>query len=251
MIKDIPAIDIHCHCDAGSLLDRGSSDTYKISIDFLRDEHRQMGVHKTAFAGTFAAVETDRVIEEENERLAKISQTEDWFYQWVVVDPRKPQTYKQAEKLLKSKKTLGIKLHPGLHGYSLVKYGDDIFSFANELNTVVLTHPAEDDKRENVSIASIAGRYENMKLIIAHLANKDHVNAVLAAENVYVDTSGNASTQNNVIEYAVETIGSEKILFGTDTYSCAFQKGRILLSRISQKDKENILRKNAERIFSL
>jgi predicted TIM-barrel fold metal-dependent hydrolase len=44
-------------------------------------------------------------------------------------------------------------------------------------------------------------------------------------------------------------MGSEKILFGTDTYSFAFQFGRIALSDIPLKDKENILWKNAIRLF--
>ncbi|MBQ3592132.1 MAG: hypothetical protein II979_09335, partial [Clostridia bacterium] len=43
--------------------------------------------------------------------------------------------------------------------------------------------------------------------------------------------------------------GSEKILFGTDTYSCAFQFGRIALSALSEQDKENILYRNAMRLF--
>ena len=45
-------------------------------------------------------------------------------------------------------------------------------------------------------------------------------------------------------------MGSEKILFGTDTYSFAFQFGRIALSDLSLADKENILWKNATRLFS-
>lgn len=48
---------------------------------------------------------------------------------------------------------------------------------------------------------------------------------------------------------AVEKVGSEKIFFGTDTYSCGFQTGRILFARIRDKDKENILYLNAKRHF--
>ena len=44
-------------------------------------------------------------------------------------------------------------------------------------------------------------------------------------------------------------IGSEKILFGTDTYAFPFQFGRIALSDLSLEDKENILWKNAMRLF--
>ena len=96
-----------------------------------------------------------------------------------------------------------------------------------------------------------ADRYHNMNLIIAHLGSVEHVDAVAHAKygNIYVDTSGNASVNNNVIEYTVSRVGSERIFFGTDTYSAAFQRGRIQFARIPDKDKENILYQNAKRIF--
>jgi predicted TIM-barrel fold metal-dependent hydrolase len=98
---------------------------------------------------------------------------------------------------------------------------------------------------------AFADQYPDMKLIIAHVASKEHVDAIANAKhgNIYTDTSGGASARNNIIEYAVSRVGSEKILFGTDTYSFAFQFGRIALSDIPLKDKENILWKNAIRLF--
>ncbi|MBR6052040.1 MAG: hypothetical protein IKP68_12680 [Clostridia bacterium] len=48
---------------------------------------------------------------------------------------------------------------------------------------------------------------------------------------------------------AAEKVGSEKIFFGTDTYSCGFRTGRIMFGGISDKDKENILCLNAKRHF--
>jgi predicted TIM-barrel fold metal-dependent hydrolase len=51
------------------------------------------------------------------------------------------------------------------------------------------------------------------------------------------------------VEYAVKTVGAEKILFGTDTYSAAFQTGRVAFARISDEDKKKILRDNAIKLF--
>ena len=84
--------------------------------------------------------------------------------------------------------------------------------------------------------------------LIAHLGG---INQVRQAKygNIYIDTSGSSSNMNNVIEEAVKVAGSEKILFGTDTYSCAFQRGRIEYARIPFEDKVNILRNNALRLF--
>ena len=69
--------------------------------------------------------------------------------------------------------------------------------------------------------------------------------------NIYTDTSGMASLKNKLIEYAVSQIGSDRILFGTDTYAAGAQRGRIEYAMISQEDKENILFNNAKRLFSL
>ena len=55
------------------------------------------------------------------------------------------------------------------------------------------------------------------------------------------------------MQNAVERVGSEKIFFGTDTYACAVQAGRIKFTRISEKDKENffiIMQKNISKSSS-
>ena len=51
------------------------------------------------------------------------------------------------------------------------------------------------------------------------------------------------------LDDAVEKVGAEKIFFGTDTYACGFQMGRIKYARISDKDKESILYNNAKICF--
>lgn len=98
----------------------------------------------------------------------------------------------------------------------------------------------------------LADKYPGMKLIIAHLSSMEHIEAVANAKNgnIYVDTSASGCSMNNIIEYAVSRIGSEKILFGTDTYACSYSYPRIALADLSVEDKENILWKNALRLFS-
>ena len=98
---------------------------------------------------------------------------------------------------------------------------------------------------------AFADKYPDMKLIIAHLGNDTFMKAVVAAKhgNIYVDTSGSASHANNVIERAVDRIGAEHILFGTDGYSSAFQLARIAWADISDTDKKKILRDNAIAMF--
>ena len=69
------------------------------------------------------------------------------------------------------------------------------------------------------------------------------------ADNIYLDLTGSAM-YNGIVEYYVDKVGSEKILFGTDFPFIDPRPaiGWIKSSRIKDEDKLNILHKNAERI---
>ena len=243
-IKDIIAIDIHTHYNHGSKYDTTELDYYKCDIDFLMKEYDNANI-KCGVYSSFASVLSDKEILAENEHLYNLSQENERVFQWVVIDPRQEETFSQADEILKSDKCIGIKIHPDGHGYGkeMLSFADKIFDFANERKTTVMMHPAW-----NENMPEFANKYPNMNLIIAHLGG---INQVRQAKygNIYIDTSGSSSNMNNVIEEAVKVAGSEKILFGTDTYSCAFQRGRIEYARIPFEDKVNILRNNALRLF--
>ncbi len=239
-------IDIHSHFGHNSPFDFPEDEMHVRRFDFMEKMYRNANISQVGFS-TFASVNkyTECIIEE-NTYLYNLTKEKDFVYQWVVIDPRRAETYKQAEKLLSKPKTLGIKIHPDYHGYSILDYADEIFSFANKHKATVLMHPQHIEK-----MPVFADKYPDMKLIIAHLGSKEHVDAIANARhgNIYTDTSGSASCRNNILEYAVERVGSENILFGTDTYALAFQFGRVALSGLSLQDKENILWKNAVRLF--
>lgn len=242
------AIDIHSHFNHGVAGDNYNPSFDGLSVetlDFMLSENQRIGIGEVGYS-TYASVLSPEYIASENKYLESVSNDTENVYQWVVIHPDQEDTFRQAEKMLSSKKTLGIKIHSPMHKYDICEHADRIFSFANELSAVVLMHPHKINE-----MPAFADRYPNMKLIIAHLGSKAHIDAIKAAKhgNIYTDTSGYLSSLNNVIEYAVESVGSEKILFGTDTYSPVFQYSRIALARISRPDKENILYKNAERLF--
>ena len=246
MLDLIEAIDMHTHYNHGSPYDQVIGHPMaRCEIDYLMEEYNSSYVRCGVYS-SFASVLEPKAIMDENNHLYELSQYHDRVFQWVVIDPRQDVTFEQADQMLKSKKCLGIKIHPGYHGYDIEQYGDKIFSYANEKETFVLMHP---DKVE--LMPSFADRYPRMNLTIAHLGWVSHVDAIQQAKrgNIFVDTSGRDSTCNNVIEYAFNRVGSDHIFFGTDTYSCAFQRGRIQFARIPDKDKENILVNNAKRMF--
>jgi predicted TIM-barrel fold metal-dependent hydrolase len=239
-------IDIHSHFNHGSPGDCPDTPIHRRDLDYLMAGYDHIGIGAVGMSTYAAVLDHTECIEEENQYLYNYVQNCTRMYQWVVIDPRQEATFLQAEQMLGHRKVLGIKLHPACHKYDIEEYGDALFSFAAAHKAVVLMHPQKIEK-----MPTFANRYPDMKLIIAHLASMEHVDAIRCAENgnIYTDTSGGASNMNAIVEYAVAQVGSEKILFGTDTYACAFQYGRIALSQLSREDKENILYRNAVRMF--
>ena len=201
----------------------------------------------TVFASPMEALVDTADTVQANEDMFSLVQDIPNLYQWVVIDPRNDITFEQADRMLKSKKCVGIKLHPRLHQYTLEEYGEKIFSFAENRSAIVQMHYGKEN------YVDLADAFPHATFIVAHLGGALHINAVKNAKhrNIYTDTSGMASLKNKLIEYAVSQIGSDRILFGTDTYAAGAQRGRIEYAMIPQEDKENILFNNAKRLFGL
>ena len=239
--------DIHTHSNCGLKNDCPENELHKRNFDFLMKEYENAGISAGAFSYFSALLGTDEIYES-NELLFDQAQSDDRVYQWLVLDPRQDKLFSQIEDKIRGEKVLGIKIQSKSHGYDILEYADRIFSFANDLGCFVLMHPDNTPR-----MAEFADKYPTINLIIAHLCSVEHVDAIAAAKhgNIFTDTSGMDSRMNNIIEYAVGRVGSEKIFFGTDTYSCGFQRGRIEYARISDKDKENIFYNNAKNHFGM
>jgi predicted TIM-barrel fold metal-dependent hydrolase len=181
------------------------------------------------------------------------------LFHWVVVEPGRPETFAQAEALLKTPRCVGIKIHPELHKYPIKEQGRKIFEFAARQGAVVLSHSGE-DLSSPAEFVPFANDFPGVKLILAHIGwSRDgnmtrQVKAVQMSRhgNIFADTSSSMSITSNLIEWAVAEIGPERILFGTDTplYFSPMQRARIDNAEISSEAKKMILRGNAERLFS-
>ena len=238
-------IDLHTHCNAGLKNDCPETNIHKRSFEFVTEDYKRFGILAGGFSYYSALMGTDEVYEI-NEMLYEQAKNDSRVLQWLVLDPRQDMLFEEIREKIRDKKVLGIKIHSVYHKYDINEYGDKIFSFANELKCFVLMH---NDKI--LDMVKFADKYPNMKLIIAHLGSEEHIEAIAKAKygNIYTDTSGGASSLNNIIEYAVQRVGSKKIFFGTDTYSYGFQVGRIENAKISEEDKNNIFYNNAKENF--
>jgi predicted TIM-barrel fold metal-dependent hydrolase len=195
-----------------------------------------------------------------NENAARIVAQTEGLLQWVVIDPTKPATYEQAERMLKLPKCLGIKIHPEEHGYPIRDHGRAIFDFAARRRAVVLAHSSEQNSLA-ADYVVFANDFPEMKLILAHIGcghDGDYTHQVRALGqskhgNVFADTSSARSITPGLIEWAVREVGAERILYGTDSplYFAPMQRARIDHADLSDRDKRLILCENAERLLGV
>jgi uncharacterized protein len=249
------AIDVHGHYGpydrgAAQLTDRLMSG----DIDVVRSRARAAGVQLTVVSPLRALFPYGGDTVRANEETLAICTQYDDIRFWVVLEPRIRASYEQAESMLRHPCCCGIKIHPRDHGYEIREHGPAIFDFAHAHSAIVLTHSGDPGSYPE-DFVSLANAHPNVTLILAHLGNSDNshvsrqIHAVKRANegNIYVDTSSIRSMSSGLIEWAVSEIGSERILFGTDTplYFTAAQKARIEYAEIDDQAKQAILFDNA------
>ncbi len=111
-----------------------------------------------------------------------------------------------------------------------------------------------DGESDPSDLAHLAARFPGVTIIAAHLtaAGMRGVQDLRPFPNLFVDTSGSQCFAG-IVEYAVDVLGAERILFGSDIpgRDFAVQLGRIEGARLSARQREQILRTNAERLLGL
>ena len=135
-----------------------------------------------------------------------------------------------------------------------------LFGFAAKHSAVMISHSGEEQSIPE-DFVPFANAFPEVRLILAHLGctwdgDPSHqVRAIQACrhDNVFVDTSSARNIIPGLIEWAVQEIGSGKILYGTDSplYFVPMQRVRIDRSGISAADKQKILHDNAASLLGL
>lgn len=103
-------------------------------------------------------------------------------------------------------------------------------------------------------IVVLAQRNPDVDIVMAHISSCGYqgVAQIAGISNIYTDTSGGLP-EGSILEYALELLGPERILFGSDIpcRDAASQKGRVLGCVQGSRARELIFRKNAERLLGL
>ncbi len=214
-----------------------------------------------------ACFQTAESVQAVNQYTQEIVETRpERFFGLCFINPALPESLvrEELDRCLGCKAFRGIKLELDVNCRSSLL--DVVMEKALQYDVPVLHHSwylnlwtVENDKTqanrsEPHDIADLARRFPGVKIIMAHMEGSGirGILDVADLENVWIDTSG-SQPFSGTLEFAVKTVGSNRILFGSDLFlrGLASQLGRILGTPLATEDRENILFRNARKIFRL
>jgi predicted TIM-barrel fold metal-dependent hydrolase len=175
------------------------------------------------------------------------------MYPFLVIDPNDLTTLDQMDEY----EIYGVKFHPSMTRVTADDCKMDVFWEKCKIKNIpALIHSGRDPISSIEYIIGAAKKFNSVNFIGAHLGGNatDIVERALdilkkeRLDNIYLDTS--ASKFPDLIRKAVEAIGPDKILFGSDVPYADLRIGKICidLADIKDKYKEAIFYENA-RIF--
>lgn len=154
----------------------------------------------------------------------------------------------------------GIKIHPFCSNmvFTEENYGEYL-EMCRELNLTIVLHTENDGYSNPFYVYAIAKKYPDINFVMVHMGLRtDHsksIEYINELPNLYGDTTL-VDTQN-VIK-AIHVCGSSKIMFGTDSPTFGvetFERYKDMLeyfrNTLPCEDAQNILYKNAQKLFKL
>ena len=217
---------------------------------------------------------------------AAVHRHPDRFVGMTMLDPTVAGATARVKRNLEANALRCVCLFPAMHGYELTHEAvEPVFSSAAEAGGAVFIHcgvltvgvrrKLRLATRVNVragdplALTSLASKYPNLPVVIPHFGAGFLRESLMAADlcpNIYLDTSSSNSwlkyhpglTLTQVFQQAIETLGPERLLFGTD--SSFFPRGwqrTVLETQLSILDalkitptaRHAILADNFDRIF--
>jgi len=116
----------------------------------------------------------------------------------------------------------GFKFHPSISQMT-IDQNEELLHLCEKYGKPILIHCGRDEKSRIDYVLKVNERYPNLKFICAHLGGMatdlvirayDKLSRSPYLENILLDTSG--CFHPELIEKAVQLLGNDKIIFGTD-----------------------------------
>lgn len=149
---------------------------------------------------------------------------------------------------------VGFKFLSDYHGRRLSDDGyRPAWELADARGLLVLLHTWGGSTYDGYEeVRKVAERYTNARIIVGHSIHGDWDHAieiVRSFPNTYLEICA-VVDEEGVLEKFVDSLGSDRILFGTDFpwFDFHYYIGAVLGARISDEDRRNILYRNARKL---
>jgi predicted TIM-barrel fold metal-dependent hydrolase len=205
-----------------------------------------------------------RMVKRDNTEVARIVQKNSQrLIGYAHINPHADkEPVKEMDRAIRKLSLKGIKVHPALDGFAIHdEIMHPVMKKAQELQIPVLTHSGwsyfgcGSVFAQPLQCLFLAEQFPKVTFIIAHMGGgnniwTDAIKAAKKSENIFLDTTGQSPM---AIEKAIDEIGAERILFGTDA-PWAFhilEVKKIEMLKAKPEEKELILGKNIAKILKL
>ena len=192
-----------------------------------------------------------------DEVLSAVKKFPDRIIGYAYINPREKNAIDEVHRCLQNDAFRGVKFHSWKSGYFPDNNTalDRVIDAVSEYDLPILTHTGTPPLALPQQWALVAKRHPNVNFIFAHIGYMDYgygcVQAAKELKNVYVGTSGQVEVP--VIQSALDELGPDKIIFGTD-WPYKFVKSEIVKFEaydISEEDRYKIFYKNAKTLWKI
>lgn len=173
---------------------------------------------------------------------------------YLTVNPHYPD-WDLDDYFVRDDRFFGLKVIPFVQGWKPIDDPrlDSYYAYADKKGLPVLFHAWMAEEVEQAT--RIAKRYPNAKFIFGHsgfTARDLAVEACRQCDNVLLDTTI-SEVDDGAIAWLVNKVGADRVAYGTDlgAFECSQTLGRLLLSRLTDTEKEKILGLNAKAFLNL
>lgn len=240
-------IDIHAHIWGGR---------YKINKEEIKKAARLFDISRVYVSGLRGHYPDKDEIRELNDEVHKfILEEPELIGGFCYINPAHDNSLDVLKRGVEEQSMEGVK-------FWVATYCDDprcnkIVEKAIDYNIPVLVHSFKKYKGQlefettGIQTANLANRYPEARIIMAHLGGNAYegLKPIKNCPNVWSDISGSYFRRDEV-DYAVEQIGVERILFGTDMVgSYLVNFGQVEEADLTDEEKEMIYSKNALKVL--
>lgn len=180
------------------------------------------------------------------------------FIPLVYVNPFEENAVEDIHYYIKEKGFMGLKLHPLQHAYVADTLEmDPIMEAAEECNVPVFIHSGHPPFSLPWSIALLAERFPNVKVIMIHMGHGHgvYIDASLKMakrySNIYLEMSG--MPMGSKIKEAYDTVGKDRIMFGIDApfHHPTVEIQKVLTSGLDEEGLEDVFYNNAAKLMGV